>query len=107
MFHLMYFLPTRLHSGRAQEVNFSVVLYCVLNPGLSRILNITGLYFGFFDSECVSSGRSDNYSRRRLKWRKVVKMSEKLREKKKVRNFPRNENAYFREIEGGKNKGIN
>ena len=31
-------------------------------------------------------------------------MSEKMREKKKVRNFPRNENAYFREIEGGKNE---
>ena len=31
-------------------------------------------------------------------------MREKLREKKKVRNFPRNEYAYYREIKGGKNE---
>ena len=31
-------------------------------------------------------------------------MSEILREKKKVRNFPRNEYARLREIEGGKNE---
>ena len=28
-----------------------------------------------------------------------------MREKKKVRDFPRNEYAYSREIEGGKNEG--
>ena len=36
--------------------------------------------------------------------KKKVKMSEILRDKKKVRNFPRNEYAYLRETEGGKNE---
>ena len=83
-FHLMYFHLTRLHLGWVQEIVF-VVPYYVLNPDLPWILNITGLYFGFFSSECVSPGCSVDYSRRRGKYRRVVKISEKLREKKKVR----------------------
>ena len=46
MFHLMYFLPTRLHFGWAQEIDF-IVLYYVLNPGLPWMINITGFDFSF------------------------------------------------------------
>ena len=45
-----------------------------------------------------------DYSRRRVKCRRVVKMSEKLREKKKVRISRVMRTQNFREIEGGKDE---
>ena len=86
--------------------------YCPLicaQPWTSMDYQYHRIRLQLFSSESVLAGYSV------VSWRgkKVVKGLEggqkewKTREKKKVSNFPRNENAYSREIEGGKNEWIN
>ena len=104
VFHLMYFLPTWIYFGWTQKIICFVLLLCVQSSA--------------FQGSSISLGSTSDSLAQNLCWQllsrvlkvkcwRMVKMSEKLREKKKVRNFPRNENAYFREIEGGKNMWIN
>ena len=104
----VFFLPNRLYFGWAQEIN-SIVLYLLcawpgpfMNYQYHWVQLLVSLQYLVYQATQVSleGGRScANLEGGQKEW--------KTREKKKVSNFPRNENAYVREIEGGKNEWIN